>query len=769
MMKAYRSTYILMGLFFASLLAWWGLEHAGVLTENERRLRESRILPELLDVPEANIRKVAIERGSERLVFERRGPGIGRWQMVEPVGVAAEPTRLETLVRNLKDMRRSLDSGSIAGPAEAFGLAPPVATLRLWAHKATAGNSTEEPIAALAVGKTVRGVKYVRPSGRDAIETADAKLLSAVESPAGDWREHVVLPVPTFQVTAVTIKRAGQVIRAERYSAGRWRLKAPVNAPANPAKVESLIAALSSLRVVDGEKGFVADNVEDFSPFGLATPSVTVELTTTREKEAPLVLLVGKPVPDQPDRVYVRQGDQDDVVAVDAKALAEVPASAVALRSQQVADIEPAAVTEIQIHCRGDTFSLKKGLSEWELTAPRHEKADTVSVRSFLNRLATLQTSEFLEPNQVNTAELDPAFMTVKIWEERAPSGAAARPVVPALVLLIGKHDALRKTVYARLEKDQVVLALPDTILEVLPKNAFAFRDLAILSLNPADIRRLTVIRAGRTDVMEPSKGGEPNRWRLRQPADAPADTRSVTQALAVLSNLRADQLITDSAEERQEFSLDHPLLEIAWESDRVHWLKVGSQVPRAAAYYAMADQGPFVFTLKAELLKPFEAEFRDHVVLSFPAAKAQRLVLHWGWPKRTVAFRHRSPPPKGQPEWVDEPGSDAAGIDQSRTSALVKALSQLETLRFVQYDGEIPAFTGLLRPRLIVEVMLGSAEPMRVLKIGYSANDGHVFATLGTSGSGPVFLLPAFAWDALIQTGERFEPLPDNVLAPAR
>ena len=50
--------------------------------------------------------------------------------------------------------------------------------------------------------------------------------------------------VPTFQVASVTIKRTGKVIRAERDDRGRWRLTAPVSAPANPAKVESLLAAL---------------------------------------------------------------------------------------------------------------------------------------------------------------------------------------------------------------------------------------------------------------------------------------------------------------------------------------------------------------------------------------------------------------------------------------------------------------------------------------------------------------------------------------------
>ena len=152
------------------------------------------------------------------------------------------------------------------------------------------------------------------PGAPTDIEVADSKLLSAVDLPVSDWREQVVMGVPTFQVASVTIKRPGKVIRAARDDRGRWHVTAPVNAPANPAKIESLLSALSSLRVVDGEKGFVADNVKDFAPFGLAGSEVTVELTTTVRSEGPLVLHVGKPVPDHPDRVYVRQGDQDDVV-----------------------------------------------------------------------------------------------------------------------------------------------------------------------------------------------------------------------------------------------------------------------------------------------------------------------------------------------------------------------------------------------------------------------------------------------------------------------
>ena len=769
-MKNNRSTLILAGIFFAVLIAWWGVERAGVLTEKERRLRETRILPTLIDVPEADLQTLEIDRGSERLVFKRRGQKVGRWLMVEPIEVAAEPTRLETLVRNLKELRKSPDSGSIAGSPDSYGLAPPVATVKLWSGAAAGGDghTKTEPVAALELGKTMRNIQYVRTVGTDSIEIADAKLLNAIDLPLSEWRERVVMGAPSFQVASVTVTRPDQVIRAERGKKGQWRLSKPINVPANPAKVESLIAALSSLRVVDGDKGFVADNVKDFARFGLESP-VTIEMTTTQPGDLPLVLHVGKPVPDHPDRIYVRQGDQDDVVIVEAKALAEVPSTPAALRGKAVADIEPAAVTEIRIETKIGTFAVSKRPDQWALTSPRAEKADTESVMALLNRIDALQASEFFEPSRIGDSQLDPALMTIKIWEAAsAQSGTWASVGEPALVLRIGRHDALRKTVFARLENDQVILALPDTILDVLPKSAFAFRDLGVLSLNPADIRKLTITRGVRIDELEPDKEGEPNRWRLLRPTIARADARSVAQALGSLSRLRADQFVSDTAEELKKFGLDQPILEIAWESDRAHRLMVGAQVPRTAAYYARTDDNPFIFTIKTEVLKPFEAEFRDHTVLAFPEAKAQRVVLRWGWPKRYVAFRPRSQAAKGQNEWVDEPGSDAAGIDQSRIKPLVRALSQLETLRFLQYDGEIPPGTGLHRPRLTVEVELGSPAAPRVLRIGYAAMDGFVYAAEGTSSSGPVFLLANLAWDALIASGERFNPLPADVFAPA-
>ncbi len=233
MMKTHRTTYTLVVLFFASLLVLWGLEYAGVRTAKENMLRESLILPELLETPAAGIQKLSIERGNERLVFERRSTGAGGWQMVEPMNVAAEPSRLETLVRNLKELRRSLDAGSMTGPPATFGLERPEATVRLWAKPNEGETAAELPLATIEIGKIVKRLRYLRTLGSGSIDVADAKLLAAVDLPLLEWRERAVVPLATFQIDSVSIKRRTGVIRATRSHNGRFRLVEPHVAPAD--------------------------------------------------------------------------------------------------------------------------------------------------------------------------------------------------------------------------------------------------------------------------------------------------------------------------------------------------------------------------------------------------------------------------------------------------------------------------------------------------------------------------------------------------------
>ena len=166
--------------------------------------------------------------------------------------------------------------------------------------------------------------------------------------------------VPTFQVASVTIKRPGaRSIRAERGHHGRWTLATPVTAPARPPKIESLLAALSSLRVVDGE-GVRRRQRQGLRPFGLSPPTVTVELTTTRRPKDRWSCTSASPFPTSPIASTSARATRTTWSSSTPRPWPRFPRPRVALRSQQVADIDPAAVTEIEIQNRAETFALKK-------------------------------------------------------------------------------------------------------------------------------------------------------------------------------------------------------------------------------------------------------------------------------------------------------------------------------------------------------------------------------------------------------------------------
>src|SRR5256885_1066805 len=141
-MKGQRSTLVLLVLFFAGLGALWWADTAKIPTAQQRRELFNRVLPDLIDTRSTDIRRVEIGRAEQpTLVFERRDAG--RWQMLEPVDTAADTSMVENLVRELKDLRKSPDAGTIAGPAASYGLAPPAATIRVF------GAVSATPLAAL--------------------------------------------------------------------------------------------------------------------------------------------------------------------------------------------------------------------------------------------------------------------------------------------------------------------------------------------------------------------------------------------------------------------------------------------------------------------------------------------------------------------------------------------------------------------------------------------------------------------------------------------
>jgi hypothetical protein len=303
----------------------------------------------------------------------------------------------------------------------------------------------------------------------------------------------------------------------------------------------------------------------------------------------------------------------------------------------------------------------------------------------------------------------------------------------------------------------------------MLPRNSYAFRDRSLPGADPAGVAKLTVVRDGRTSVVEAEgASAAPNQWRMTAPVKAPADVRAVTAILAALSGLRADDFAADSAGDGVAFGVNEPTLTVKWEGGgRSGELKVGKPVPgKPSSRYAVLRGFDPVFTLDEPAIQVYEAELHDSLVQKFEVDDVRRLVLRW--PDRALAFA-RSERPTGQPsDWTPEPGTSIQGLDLSRFGDLVAHLSQLHASRFVQYEGPIPADAGLTPPRLTVEVGFGPGKTPSALRLGAATDDGFILAATGEGTTGPVFLLPAAAWEALIDMAPGGSPpIPDDPFAP--
>ena len=601
--------------------------------------------------------------------------------MVEPMNVAADPSLVESLAANLKEIRQSTDAGTIKDSPETFGLAPPTAIVRVY------GADPKTPLAGLEIGRTVREQLYVKPEGSPAIEVIDPRRMNVVRSSAADWRDKALFDLPSFRVGTLSVTGPGRELKAVREQP-HWQLLRPFRAVAEDEKVEGAVAELTSLRVAKGNAGFVANDVlpADAAKYGLEPPAMKIELQPLDRAWKPQTLYLGNAKPAQETRpttetdteakpeaklelYYARAGDQDDVVLIDAKEIRDLGRDPNALRSKKVVELNPAAV-EFVSNQRffGGRYDLARRTKGWEQVHPTREPAESGGRSEAASRVAEAQTSEFLAPENVSRPGLDPAAMTLSVWQaegrskllalrlafapqDRAPRGPADRQV----------RRPLTKLIFA-LEGDRSILAIPEKFAKALPATPLAFHDRTILTLSPVNIRRLAIHREGTTyEVAAPNQSGKTNRWQMIAPVKAAADDAAVTHAAMLLGNLRRE--LRDRPLGRRQVLRFRPARADRDLDDRQRaephesqGRPEGARVERNAADRQEGAQVGFavrqrrgssaVFTLPAEAVAVFEAELHTRHVLAFAAESARRLILHW--PERSFSFKREGRAGKG-------------------------------------------------------------------------------------------------------------------------
>lgn len=358
-------------------------------------------------IPVDEVDRVVIDRrsadGEDRLrfVFERSDAG---WRQVEPFTVAAEGfaiRRLAVAAADLVATRRTpvAEITDDAGGLARLGLDPVDARIELgWP-----GGGTTIDLGA----RTVAGRAWIRLAGQDDLLVVDDGLHQrAVDEDPRNWRSRRLFPSEA-EVAGIELHNGAVVTRLER-AGRRWAMRSPIETRADPEAVDRLVDVVGRVE----HDGFVVDDPEELSRFGLAEPAAS--LVAIRDDGTVERLLVGGPSGlVGRDRFAMIEG-VPTVVRLDEATLRGLLPAVTSIIEPTGTGARPSDVRSILIESDAGSVELQRDLDRWKAVLVAGERtlegeADPAAVDRLLDLLSETRATELLVqafPQQLEVATI---------------------------------------------------------------------------------------------------------------------------------------------------------------------------------------------------------------------------------------------------------------------------------------------------------------------------------------------------------------------------
>ncbi|MEX2608075.1 MAG: DUF4340 domain-containing protein [Kiritimatiellia bacterium] len=250
----------------------------------------------------------------------------------------------------------------------------------------------------------------------------------------------------------------------------------------------------------------------------------------------------------------------------------------------------------------------------WELEHPKGARAGEAVVRQLLARFRTLSRGVLITP-----ADMRQDGRTLADYGLAVPrvvltlgTGAERREY------RIGDPSPLGNALYVKEEDSQNVMLVSSDLLEILPRNVFAFRDKNLFPMNRSDVRALALITEDRVTRLEKS-GGE---WWFDDPFSGYAHQDKIPELVEKFLQARLLGVVNDpSSEVLEVFRSREDVIRMWSATSQVPVeIVVGGDVPAEpeACYARLSGQEGLVMVSKGlRILANSQMDtFRDRRVL---------------------------------------------------------------------------------------------------------------------------------------------------------
>lgn len=496
------------------------------------------------------------------------------------------------------------------------------------------------------------------------------------------------------QIDVVLPDGSGASFRRDRQ---RWRIVSPSTGPADPYSLRQLADAALRLTVVEryapGDEDRPGEAVT-----GLESPRGQVR-TTDRDGQT-RTIVIGRSRPMSP-QTYVLRNEDPAVFLVDRDPGDWLQPRLDDYRDHNVIQFEPDQVTRIAAQGRFQ-WTLRRDGDRWRLTDPTDAPADARAVAELMRGLRNLRAERFIRevdsPAPFGRGGPGATFALDLAGDDDQPPRTLRIDLAQAGGEAFGRVDASDWTFQTRRDA-----------LETLPAALETLRSRRAMHFDPGQVRGIRITApAGEVALVRDDAGP----WRLTAPSPAPAEGEAVTQLLAGLGALTAQE-ITEQYTTLAAFGLDAPARTITLElaDGAGQTLLLGGQSPTGQVTFAAraGAENPPVLALPTpavDALNISAEALRSRVLIDIDPARVQAIRIDR--PDGPALRIGRSDPP---PTFrLVEPIEDAA--ETSAVEALLSALSPLRAEAIVHVGPELPERFAEADPVVSVTLDLAQAEP---------------------------------------------------------
>jgi len=680
--------------------------------------------------------KLAIHRGKEEIVLEKAGPK--NWRLAEPVKARADRSAVLSILDQIKELRFESVAATTDDPEELakFGLKEPRLAATLWLD----GKTRDFQVGTQIKGDSASSNRsYFRVAGDSRVLVVDEALIERLNKAPAEFRDKHVFDQDNDPEKAPALKlvAGGKTVAIEKTGKTTWGLTSPVTDQADASKIRSV---LSKARSLEAEK-FVSEDSAKLADYGLDKPQLTCEIKG--EDGSVMTLLIGGKPKDDDKALYARRAEEPTIFTVKADALKDLELKPDDVRQRQVADFEADDATGLEV-TRGKAVCLlsrKAKEDTWEMSKPRAAKGDSKAVGGFASNLAKLRAERWVDDSAKADAllKIPEAAITV-ISEGEAKPGAAKKEPVRLAISAPVKTDkeegfyirrgdqkfalfvSSKKPSDTASTEEQGSAKAAEEIARSLGLGYLAFYDRAVFSFESADVTKLAVERGAIKLLCE--RVGE--NWKLTSPVLMDADGVSVNVILGAMSHLGAADYVAESPKDLKAYGLDAPALRIAAtiekkeaapKEEKAAKEKAKAKEPARKAetkallvsrkmegkVYAMAEGGTLVFTVNESDATSLRAEPISTTIADFRVESVTGLtVAHRGKPEVVIV--------RDKETWqITKPTKGEADGRTVRTA--VSALHDLDTRRYLDYEGKDLKAYSLDPPEIVVTVALKGEE----------------------------------------------------------